>query len=126
MRYYIQIIKVFLCLLLIGAIDWLVGFSLKGPFRQYFSLYRAVTQNGGEKKEMIDERKNVQTAPHAPTGNAVGPCPTTIKISRTPRHWKFTQHHRTTRPPPINKDSDNMTNDIQRNLSYNKLLGIFC
>ena len=38
--------------------------------------------------------------PPAPTASAVGPCPTLIQISRTPRHWKFTQHHRTTRPPP--------------------------
>ena len=36
----------------------------------------------------------------APTASAVSPCPTMIQISRTPRHWKFTQHHRTTRPPP--------------------------
>ena len=38
--------------------------------------------------------------PPAPTVSAVGPCPTVIQTSRTPRHWKFTQHHRTTRPPP--------------------------
>ena len=38
--------------------------------------------------------------PFAPTANAVGPCPTLIQISRTPRHWEFTQNHRTTRPPP--------------------------
>ena len=37
--------------------------------------------------------------PPAPTASAVGPCPTIIQISRTPRHWKFTQHLRTTRPP---------------------------
>ena len=36
----------------------------------------------------------------APTVSAVSPCPTIIQVSRTPRHWKFTQHHRTTRPPP--------------------------
>ena len=30
--------------------------------------------------------------PLAPTAGAVGPCPTIIQ--------KFTQHHRTTRPPP--------------------------
>ena len=35
----------------------------------------------------------------APTASVVGPCPTLIQISRTPRHWKLTQHHRTTRPP---------------------------
>ena len=38
--------------------------------------------------------------PPAPTASAIGPCPTIIQISRTPRHWKFTQHLRTTRPPP--------------------------
>ena len=45
--------------------DWLVGcFGLNGPLRQYFSLYRAVSQRQGERKrEMIGERKNVQTTP---------------------------------------------------------------
>ena len=38
--------------------------------------------------------------PPAPTASAISPCPTLIQISRTPRHWKFTQHHCTTRPPP--------------------------
>ena len=38
--------------------------------------------------------------PPAPTASAVGPCHTKIQVSRTPRHWKFTQHHRSTRPPP--------------------------
>ena len=31
--------------------------------------------------------------PPAPTASAVGPCPTIIQISRTPRHWKFTRPH---------------------------------
>ena len=32
--------------------SWLVGcFGLNGPLRQYFSLYRAVSQREGEKKE---------------------------------------------------------------------------
>ena len=31
--------------------------------RQYFSLYRAISQREGYRKEMIDERKNVQTTP---------------------------------------------------------------
>ena len=43
--------------------------------------------------------KQPQPAPTASV-HVVGPCPTLIQISRTPRHWKFTQHHRTTRPPP--------------------------
>ena len=37
--------------------------------------------------------------PPAPTAGAVGPCPTLIQTSRTPRHWKFAQDHRTTQPP---------------------------
>ena len=41
--------------------------------------------------------------PPAPTASAVGPCPTIIQISRTPWHWKFTQHNRTTRPPRHNR-----------------------
>ena len=43
--------------------------------------------------------------PPAPITSAVGPCPTIIQISRTPRHWKFAQHHYTTRPPPVLIDS---------------------
>ena len=39
--------------------------------------------------------------PPAPNASAVSPCPTIIQISRTPRRWKFIQHHRTTRPPPL-------------------------
>ena len=33
-------------------LSWLVGcFGLNGPLRQYFSLYRAVSQREGERKE---------------------------------------------------------------------------
>ena len=33
-------------------LGWLVGcFGLNGPLRQYFSLYRAVSQREGERKE---------------------------------------------------------------------------
>ena len=39
--------------------------------------------------------------PPAPTASAEGPCPTLIQTSRTPRHWKFTQDHCATRPPPF-------------------------
>ena len=44
------------------------------------------------------EKMSKQTPP-APTVSAESPCPTIIQIGRTPRHWKFTKHHRTTRPP---------------------------
>ena len=30
---------------------WLVGFGFNGPLRQYFSLYRAVSQREGERAE---------------------------------------------------------------------------
>ena len=62
----------------------LVGcFGFNGPLRQYFSLYRAVSQREGEREERIYESKNVQTTP-APTASAVGPCPTVIKIVGRP------------------------------------------
>ena len=47
-----------------SSLIWLVGcFGFKGPLRQYFSLYRAVSQREGERGERIDESKNVQTTP---------------------------------------------------------------
>ena len=47
------------------------------------------------------EKKMSKQPPPAPTESTVGPCPTIIQISRTPRHWESTQHHRTTQLPPI-------------------------
>ena len=45
-------------------VGWLVGcFGFNSPLRQYFSLYRAVSQREGERGERIDESKNVQTTP---------------------------------------------------------------
>ena len=81
----------------------LVGcFWFNGPLRQYFSLYRAVSQREGERGEKgwMREKMSKQSPP-APTASATGPCPTIIQISRTTRHWKITQHLRTTRPPPV-------------------------
>ena len=49
---------------------------------------------------MIDERKNVQTTPTRTYCKHRRPLPYSFQISRTPRHWKFAQHHRSTRPPP--------------------------
>ena len=38
--------------ILYAKTNWLVGcFGLNGPLRQYFSLYRAVSQREGERKE---------------------------------------------------------------------------
>ena len=81
---------------------WLVGcFGFNGPLRQYFSLYRAISQREGERGEKrIDESKNVQTTPTRTYYKSSRPLPYCNPNCRTPRHWKFTQHHRTTRPPP--------------------------
>ena len=95
---------------------WLVGwFGLNGPLRQYFSLYRAVSQREGERRERIDESKNVQTTPTRTYCKRSRPLPYCNQNCRTPRHWKFTQHHRTTRPPPQGKESlDRCAPQLQR------------
>ena len=73
------------------------------------SISGRLPERGRKKRESIDERKNVQTTPPEPTASTIGPCPTVIQVSRTPRHWKFTQHLRTTLPPlfPIVKMTEN-------------------
>ena len=90
-------------------VGWLVGcFGFNGLLRQYFSLYRAVSQREGERGEKGQMRvKMSKQPPPALTASAVGPCPTVMQKSRTPRHWKFTQHLRTTRPPLTAKGTDN-------------------
>ena len=72
-------------------------YCLKGPL----SLNATNTsERRRQTREMIDERKLSKQPPPAPTASAADHCPTQIQISRTPWHWKFTQHHRTTRPHP--------------------------
>ena len=88
-------------------LDWLVGcFGFNGPLRQYFSLYRAVSQREGERRERIDESKNVQTTPTRTYCKRNRPLPYCNQNCRTPRHWKFTQDPRTTRPPPQNLENN--------------------
>ena len=87
----------------VNDVGWLVGFGFNGPLRQYFSLYRAVSTRGRKRKERLDESKNVQTTPsrtYCKRSRSLLYCNANC---RTPRHWKFTQHHRTTRPPPGGK-----------------------
>ena len=83
--------------LAVGA-GGLVGcFGFNGPLRQYFRLYRAVSQREGERRERIDESKNVHTTPTRTYCKRNRPLPYCNQNCRTPRHWKFTQHHRSTR-----------------------------
>ena len=81
-------------------VGWLVGFEFNGPLRQYFSLYRAVSQRGRKRRERTDESKNIQTTPTRTYCQCSRPLPYWNPNCRTPKHWKFTQHHRTTRPLP--------------------------
>ena len=53
----------------------LVVFRFNGPLRQYFSLYRAVSQREGERGERIDESKNVQTIPSRTYCKRIRPLP---------------------------------------------------
>ena len=51
-------------------------FSAERALRQYFSLYRAVPQREGERKEIDRREKNVEATP--PTPSTIGPCPTIL------------------------------------------------
>ena len=65
----------------------LVGcFGFSGPLRQYFSLYRAVSQRDERKRrENIEESKKMCKHPtSAPTASAIGPCLTFIQIVGRP------------------------------------------
>ena len=91
-------------------VSWLVGcFGFNGPLRQYFSLYRAVSQREEERGERIDESKNVQTTPTRTYCKCSRPLPYCNPNCRTPRHWKFTQHHCTTRPSPLPPDGQRVS-----------------
>ena len=63
----------------------LVVLGFNGPLRQYFSLYRAVSQREGERGEKgLMGVKMSKQPPPAPTASAVGPCPTVIQIVGRP------------------------------------------
>ena len=48
------------------------------------SISGRLPKRGRSRGERIDESKNVQTTPPAPTASAIGPCPTVIKIVGCP------------------------------------------
>ena len=59
---------------------------------------------GRKRKERIVESKNVQTTPTRTYCKRTRPLPYCNPNCRTPRHWKFAQHHRITRPPQTTCD----------------------
>ena len=82
-----------------SKIGWL--FWVYRPFETVFqSISGRLPERGRKRKERIDENKNVQTTPTRTYCKRSRPLPYCNPTCRTPRHWKFTQHHRTTRPPP--------------------------
>ena len=83
-------------------VGWLVVLGL-AALLDSISVYIGPSPREREKEERTGRReKNMSKQPQpGPTASAVGPCPTMIQISRAPRHCKFTQHHRTTRPTPL-------------------------
>ena len=62
------------------------------------SISGRLPERGRKRRERIDESKNVQTTPTRTYCKRSRPLPYCNPNCRTPRHWKFFQHHRTTRP----------------------------
>ena len=75
-------------------------FVLNGPLRQYFRLYRVISRSLRKRREKIEEGKNIQTTPIRTYCKRNRPLPYYHPNCRTPRHWKYTQDHRMTRPLP--------------------------
>ena len=81
-------------------VGWLVGcFGFNGPLRVFQSISGRLPKTGRKRKERIDESKNDQTTPTRTYCKCSRPLPYCYPNCRTPRHWKITQQHRTTRPP---------------------------
>ena len=71
-----------------SVVGWLVVLGLTALSDNiYFSLYRAVSQREGERRERIDESKNVQTTPARIYCKRNRPLPYCNQNCRTPRHW---------------------------------------
>ena len=94
-------------------VGWLVVgcFGFNGPLRQYFSLYRAVSQREGERGEKgwLRVKMSKQTPP-APTASAVGPCPTVIQIVGCPDTGSLPS---TIAPPNRPQNSPSGTNNMR-------------
>ena len=84
---------------------WLVScFGFNGPFETVFqSISGRLLKRGRNRRERIDTSKNDQTTPTCTFCKRSRSLPYCNPKCRTPRHCKFTQHHRTTRPPPVRR-----------------------
>ena len=78
---------------------WLVVLGSSGLEAVFQSISSRLPERVRKKREMIDERKNVQTTSTRTDCKRSRSCCSIIQISRMARHWKFTQHHHATRPP---------------------------
>ena len=88
----------------------LVGcFRFNGPLRQYFSIYRAVSQREGEigEKRKRGVKMSKQPTP-APTANTVDPFPTVNQIVGRPGPGRLS---RTIAPP----DDPRLMEDVNGN-----------
>ena len=84
---------------LVGWLFWVLR-----PFETVFqSISGRLPKGGRQRRERIEEGKNVQTTPTRTYCKRNRPLPNYHPNCRTPRYWKFTQDHRTTRPPPIDE-----------------------
>ena len=106
--------------ILLKALDRGISILWTHLFSKY--VYIGPSPREREKEERNDRRQKMsKQPPPAPTASAVGPCPTLIQISRTPRHWKFTQPTTTPPLPPPNPPNA-YTNRLRRLIGDGKFL----
>ena len=76
-----------------------LGWDLELNWVSFWGFSFLLSQREGERGERTDESKNIQTTPSRTYCKRNRPLSYCNQNCRTPRQWKFTQHHRTTRPP---------------------------
>ena len=88
-------------------VGWL--FWVYRPFETVFqSIWSHPPKRGKKRKERIDESKNVQTTPIRTYCKCSKPLSYCNPNCRTPQHWKFSQHHRTTRQPTVQMENEHV------------------
>ena len=85
----------------LDLVGWLVVLGLTAFETVFQSISSRLPKRGRKRRERIDESKNVQTTPTRTYYKRSRPLPYCNPNCRTPRNCKFTQLHRTTRPPPM-------------------------